>query len=369
MNVPTSLCRNGLYWRNLIGTLDLSREAIPNRIVGSVRGDPCPGPLRMHLRGVLREAFRAGNRSATLADELVELKELIEFHPANVSWEEREQAPGVSILIPVRGAHAELQLCLSRLIAHTPRLTAPGHRADMRAEVVIVCSAEESGAVRRAALAASCMPFRVHVHETPAPQGFPANVNFARRHASGDFLVLLNSDAYVSDGWLEALLAPFETPQVAAVGPRAQIRKAIDPSAPDAFKRLDAAVEKYAAADAAAGAAETNTRRLVGFCLAVRATRFDAIGGLWEGYGLGNYDDDDLSARLLLCRGELIETAHARVVHPSGASFRDLKVNYNELLGVNARLYQQRWGWIAPDLHAWLDEAGVPPVEHKVFLA
>ena len=38
--------------------------------------------------------------------------------------------------------------------------------------------------------------------------GFPLAINQGLQAASGEFLVLLNNDAVVTDGWLDPLIAP-----------------------------------------------------------------------------------------------------------------------------------------------------------------
>src|SRR5438552_2465420 len=42
-----------------------------------------------------------------------------------------------------------------------------------------------------------------------ANEGFIRNCNLSARHASGDYIVLLNNDTLILDGWLDELLAPF----------------------------------------------------------------------------------------------------------------------------------------------------------------
>ena len=344
---------NPLYWPTLLGTCNLGVN-LPVRFGTRHRGKPCPGPVRMFAQGLLREAFRAGNWRAALAAEWLE----IEGVSASPLW--FADASSVSVLIPVRGAHAQLALCLralERCVGLKSRLM----------EVVIACPASESNDVN--SIAGRWRPWLTRVVSSAEPLGFPANVNFARRCARGSTLVLLNSDAYVTEGWLDALLEPLLDSAVLATGPSRQVEppEDFDPRAEDGLDRV-ASMSPRLTGD------PYKARRLVGFCLAVRATAFDAIGGLCEDFGIGNYDDDDLSTRLLLYGGQdaLVAVPSCTVVHQASSSFRELPdatATYRAALERGRALYNERWGWLLPDLHRALDAAGVAPAEHFVQVA
>jgi GT2 family glycosyltransferase/tetratricopeptide (TPR) repeat protein len=73
-----------------------------------------------------------------------------------------------------------------------------------------------------------------------------------------------------------------------------------------------------------------DTKRLVGFCLAVRRGAFESVGGFDEGYTQGGYEDDDLCRKLVAAGGRLV-IAHGSYVHHVGhASFDFNGVDWRE---------------------------------------
>ncbi len=101
----------------------------------------------------------------------------------------------------------------------------------------------------------------------------PAAATRGRQSPGRAVIVFLNSDTVVPVGWLDELLAPFERRDVGAVGPRSdnvsgdQMTMAV----PDPGMEPDAFAEFAAAWRSAHRGQTSEARRLVGFCLAVRA--------------------------------------------------------------------------------------------------
>src|SRR5439155_21516592 len=64
-------------------------------------------------------------------------------------------------------------------------------------------------------------PERVQVIRNPTNVGFPAGCNQALARAQGQYLVFLNNDTIVTDGWLDRLTAwsVHDWPTVGLVGP------------------------------------------------------------------------------------------------------------------------------------------------------
>ena len=84
------------------------------------------------------------------------------------------------------------------------------------------------------------------------------------------------------------------------------------------------------------------TRRLVGFCLAVRRIAFEGIGGWDESFGLG-YEDDDLCRRLTDAGWKLLITNDCFVYHHGHASFTASGLDwYAEQQKARVR-YEEKW--------------------------
>ena len=147
--------------------------------------------------------------------------------------------------------------------------------------------------------------------------GSPRGCNQGAAAARGDVIVFLNNDTIVPAGWLEELLAPFADPEVGAVGPRSNGvsgHQLVD----DVSYRGDdvTAIGEFADARRRAHRGSTSEcARLVGFCLAVRAETFRAVGGFDEGYLIGGFEDDDLCMKLR--HGRLPPDRRPRLVRSS----------------------------------------------------
>lgn len=127
----------------------------------------------------------------------------------------------------------------------------------------------------------------------------PENVGFARgcnqgaRLATGDVLVFLNNDATPREGWLEALLSPFEDDTVGMTGatlryPDGTVQAAgltIDFNRPYGNEARNANLEPG------------DVQGVTGACMAVRTITFRRAGGFDEGFWNG-YEDVDLCLKV-----------------------------------------------------------------------
>jgi hypothetical protein len=360
---------NPLYWHETLRMLGDAYHCSPGRpgVGVPVAGDACPPSVRVPLRAVLRQAFLAGHREAPLLDALADVE----------GWTTGRalSEPEVQILIPVRGAHEALGLALRCLDAHTE-----GWKTD----ALLIASKDEIPALQ--AVVEKAVPpsptddaaFEEEMHkrlgrgsfffaEADSPQSFAANVNLGASRACSDFLVLLNSDAYVGPGWLEALLAPFEDPEVAAVGPMGtnvsghQNIPGLPWDDPLIHRPTTPADVAEGAVDFAARSrpGPYPARRLVGFCVAVRRSAWDRVGGMDERFA-NAYCDDDLALRLSLV-GKCVVVPDLLVLHEGQASFRELQdaaAAYDRALAENRDRFAKKWGWLLPDWNAWNDSRG-----------
>jgi GT2 family glycosyltransferase len=150
-------------------------------------------------------------------------------------------------------------------------------------------------------------------------RGFAAACNQGAAAARADIVVFLNNDTLLSGGWLDALCAPFTDDTVGATGPRSNCvsgPQLVDPVGYD--PAAPAGLAAWASDWASVNRGRVDeTRRLVGFCLAVRREAFEAIGGFDEGFGIGGFEDDDLCSRLV-DQGWRLLIAHASFVHHIG---------------------------------------------------
>ena len=172
--------------------------------------------------------------------------------------------------------------------------------------------------------------------------GFAAASNMGIAAARGEFVVLLNNDTRVPRRWLDGLVDAFAAdPATGAVGPRSNAV-----SGPqvvrDAKYRVGSELGRYAEEwRRRHRGSRWEIDRLVGFCLAVRRTALDDVGVLDEGFGQGNFEDDDLCIRLRRKGWRLVVADEVFVHHHGSASFGE---SLFAAIGRGARLFERKHG-------------------------
>lgn len=189
----------------------------------------------------------------------------------------------------------------------------------------------------------------VKTFTNPTNRGFAGGNNDGARHATGEVLVFLNNDTVPVGNWLDRLLAPFNDPTVVATGPRSNFV-----SGPQMVEDTDYMVNRLAGLKGFVHQweAEHNGHveplsRLVGFCLAVRRSVYEAIGGFDEAFVIGGFEDDDLCRRLA-AHGQLLMVHDAYVHHHGHVSFDANGLDWAAIERQNRQTFIDKHGAAAP---------------------
>ena len=174
--------------------------------------------------------------------------------------------------------------------------------------------------------------------------GFGAGMNVGMAHARGDVLVLLNNDVIVTAGWLEDLVGALER------------RRSVGCTAPRSNRVASAAqVEaQYVDTDAMHRWAAERRRllhgrghyaeRVVGFCMCLDRKVIEGIGGFDPRYGIGNFEDDDLSVRIRAAGWQMFVCDDVFIHHFGSVSFKANAVDYRDRMEQNWRTFCAKWG-------------------------
>ena len=235
---------------------------------------------------------------------------------------------------------------------------------------------------------ASAVPVTIIANATN--RGFPAAINQGLHYARGEYLVMLNNDVVVTDGWLNQLvnltaMATKDQASNPATGResksvrgeitnldlkelRAENNRAPGRTGQNGERRIGLVgpMSNYAAppqlvADVGYGSLDEmpafarrwreehrgkwfTVPKLSGFCLLMKRAVYDAIGGLDERFGLGLFDDDDLAERARRAGFELA-VAHDLFVHHFGSrTFVGNGIDSERVFAENEKRYLAKWG-------------------------
>jgi len=227
--------------------------------------------------------------------------------------------PRLAVVVVSYNTRPDLLRCLAAL----------GPTATLPLEVVVVDNASHDGS---AGAARAAFP-DVRVIENTTNLGFARANNIGLRETSAAYVLILNSDAELRPGCLEALCGLLDRrPELGAVGPRTlggdgriqlSFGPALTPLAEWRQRRLVTGLR--AGAPWALRQVEHMAARehepdwLSASCLLARRTALDGVGGFDEGFFL--YEEDvDLCVRLRRAGWRLLFTPAAEVVHQLGRS-------------------------------------------------
>jgi GT2 family glycosyltransferase/acetyltransferase-like isoleucine patch superfamily enzyme/2-polyprenyl-3-methyl-5-hydroxy-6-metoxy-1,4-benzoquinol methylase/Flp pilus assembly protein TadD len=176
-------------------------------------------------------------------------------------------------------------------------------------------------------------------------RGFAAGNNQGLALARGEYVLLLNNDTVVTDGWLSRMLAIFDNyPDVGLVGPMSNYVSGPQLITDVPYKNMEQMHQfaKQMADEYCGQTAEFS--RLVGFCLLARRAVVDRIGGLEEKFGSGNFEDDDFCIRTALAGFKARIAKDVFIHHVGGQTFQALNINYQQSLEKNWGIFKTKWG-------------------------
>ncbi len=244
--------------------------------------------------------------------------------------------PLVSVVIPLHGGAEDLRHCLDSLAKCT----------DLIHETIVVDNASPDDAADAAnAYAASGGAPPIRVIRMGRNAGFAAACNRGLAESNGDTVLFLNSDTVAPRAGLVRLVeALLSARDVAATGPLTNF--AVGQNVAPNITSLDT-LELFAQDLAGRACDDVETDMLSGFCIAARRSVLGAIGGFDERFGLGTFEDNDLSYRMRRAGHRLLIATRAYVHHHGGRTLRrigaDPRGGVAGLMHRNEAIFRQKW--------------------------
>jgi len=245
----------------------------------------------------------------------------------------RPERPEVSIVIPVHGKWAYTAACL-RSLAEVP--------TSLAFEVIVVDDLSPDDTAERLAGIEGLV-----VLNNEQNLGFVGSCNRGAGEARGHYLLFLNNDTQVLEGWLEALQDTFDAhPRCGMAGARLVYPDGRLQEAGGIIFR-DGSGWNYGRFDAPERP-EYNYAREVdycsGACVMLPAELFRELGGFDAHYAPAYYEDTDLAFRVRAHGLQVWLAPAATVVHHEGiTSGTDLGSGIKRHQVVNREKFLQRW--------------------------
>ena len=265
-----------------------------------------------------------------------------------------------SIIILTRNQLAFTQKCINSILEHTQRPY----------ELIVVDNGSDDGTVNY--IESTVIPQNRHlpirIIKNQHNLGFAAGNNQGIAVAKGDYILLMNNDIVVTPQWLDLLIACAEQrPRIGIVGPRSNCV-----SGPQLIDVVSYDTQTLQGLNLFAdGFARTNrgqsqqALRVVGFCMFIKRSVIDKIGGMDDRYGLGNFEDDDFSLRAAIAGFESWIAMDCFIHHFGSRTFVGEKIDYRQSLMRNWEIFKSKWG-LPKDL-PYGSAYGLPQMKNTTF--
>ena len=174
-------------------------------------------------------------------------------------------------------------------------------------------------------------------------RGFAGGNNDGIKVSNGNFLILLNNDTLVTDGWLEKLLLPLrEDKKIGMVGP---VSNSVgnEQLIFTKGKTPEEIIDEGYTWSRMSGGDNFEVGMLGFFCVAMRRELIEIVGSLDENFGLGYFEDDDYCIRVKNAGYKLVCLEDVFIYHGGGKSFNKQQKMIHSLLKKNKKLLEAKF--------------------------
>lgn len=174
--------------------------------------------------------------------------------------------------------------------------------------------------------------------------GFAKGCNQGMEASRGEFILLLNNDVVVAEGWLAGLLDCLShAPESGIVGPMTNNISGPQQVTDDGYLSVDY-LDKYTAKFRKQyHHRRIPLRRIVGFCMLFKRALAEQIGLLDESFGTGNFEDDDYCLRAALAGYRNYIAGDVFIHHYGSRSFIGNKIDYSATISGNRKIIDKKW--------------------------
>lgn len=175
--------------------------------------------------------------------------------------------------------------------------------------------------------------------------GFPKGCNQGIEISIGDSILLLNNDTVVTPNWLNVLdKTLYSSDKIGAVGSitnSCSNGQAINVN----YNNIDEMINFSKSINTYNENNHEFKLWLVGFCFLVKKNILDEVGYLDEIFTPGNFEDNDLSFRILEKGYSLVLCRDSFIHHYGSVSFKENELNYQNINLLNLKKFNEKWGF------------------------
>lgn len=178
--------------------------------------------------------------------------------------------------------------------------------------------------------------------ENKTNKGFAGGNNQGVAVAEGKYVMLLNNDVLVSEDWLTRLVTSLEKhDKIGIVGPVTNHisgrQSYTGQYEGDDYLQFEKFIRKENKGKL------TPRRRLAGFAMLMRKNVFEDVNGFDETFGVGNFEDDDLSLKVRSKGFALMVDESVFIHHYGSQTFKANKIDILENLNERMPIFTKKW--------------------------
>lgn len=249
----------------------------------------------------------------------------------------------VSIIIPVYNQYSVTCSCLDSIIRHT---------TDVSYEVIL---ADDNSSDQTRDIADVVK--NLVVVKNPTDRGFLNNCNHAAKHARGTYVLFLNNDTIVTDGWLSELVRTMEAdPQIGLVGPKFLADTGAVMEAGGIVFR-DASAWNYGRGmhpEMPGVCYPREVDYISGACILLKTALWNELGGFDATFAPCYYEDTDLAFRVRYEKNlKVLYQPKSVIYHMEGVSNgTNESTGFKRYQVVNREKFYQKWRTQLHQCHA-----------------
>lgn len=175
-------------------------------------------------------------------------------------------------------------------------------------------------------------------------RGVAAGWNQGLRVATGEYILILNNDTIVAPGTIENLVRCAQNhPGTGMVSPRSN--RIAGPQQVEGFTYRDESeiIPQAIALQNVNALSCWEFFPLKGFCMLLPREVVQKVGEFDEQFGIGNFEDDDYSQRVLSHGYRLLVADDSFLFHFGSVSFGQANIDWDALMQKNQALYDAKW--------------------------